>query len=151
MTNDIDRVYWLRVLIVEGIAMATVTVDRRVEWFDTDAAGHHHHSCVVRFVEAAEAELMRQHGVEWLFGRTPRVRHEINYRRRLVFGELVRTTLKVRRIGRTSMTFDFEVEGKDGIAADGSVVIAYSTPDSPSATPWPDEVVTALSPQVVVQ
>ncbi|WP_044487852.1 acyl-CoA thioesterase [Mycobacterium colombiense] len=125
--------------------MAEVTVERRVEWFDTDAAGHQHHSCIVRFVEAAEAELMRRHGLEWLFGRTPRVHHEVNYRRRLWFGELVRTTLRVRRIGQASMTFDFEVEGPHGIAADGLVVIAHSAPDSPSATPWPDEVVTALA------
>jgi len=36
---------------------ASVVVDRRVEWQDTDAAGHYHHSTVIRWVEAAEAVL----------------------------------------------------------------------------------------------
>jgi acyl-CoA thioester hydrolase len=144
--------YWVLIGIDrEGIAMAEVTLERRVEWYDTDAAGHQHHSCIVRFVEAAEAELMRQHGLSWLFGRTPRMRHEINYRRRLWFGDEVRTTLRLNRIGRTSMTFGFEVHGEDGVAADGSLVIAHATPDSPSATPWPDEVLTALSHEVMAK
>ena len=38
-------------------AHAAVLVQRRVEWPDTDAAGHYHHSTVVRWVEAAEAVL----------------------------------------------------------------------------------------------
>jgi len=131
--------------------MAEVTVERRVEWYDTDAAGHQHHSSVVRFVEAAEAELMREHGLSWLFGRTPRVRHEINYRQRLWFGERVQTVLRVRRVGEKSITFDFEVHGENGIAADGSLVIAHATPDSPSATPWPQEVVAELSHEAVAK
>ncbi len=78
--------------------MAKVTIERTVEWFDTDAAGHQHHSCIVRFVEAAEAALLREHDLAWLFGETPRVRHEINYRSRLWFGETVTVTLKVVRL-----------------------------------------------------
>lgn len=51
--------------------MAKVTIERTVEWYDTDAAGHQHHSCIVRFVEAAEAALLREHDLAWLFGETP--------------------------------------------------------------------------------
>ncbi|MCW4354661.1 acyl-CoA thioesterase [Hoyosella sp. YIM 151337] len=131
--------------------MAEVTLERRVEWYDTDAAGHQHHSCIVRFVEAAEAELMRQHGLAWLFGRTPRVRHEINYRKRLWFGEVVQTNLRLRRVGTTSMTFEFEVRGQEGVAADGELIIAHAPPDASSSSPWPAEVVTAFVGEAVAK
>ncbi|MEV6610344.1 thioesterase family protein [Kutzneria sp. NPDC051319] len=121
-----------------------VTIERVVEWYDTDAAGHQHHSVILRWAEAAEAELLRQHGVAWLFGRTPRVRHEVNYRSRLWFGELCKTRFWVESLGRTSLTFAFEVHGSHGLAATGSVVVVHAEPDEGKATPWPEEVVAAL-------
>lgn len=121
-----------------------VTIERRVEWHDTDASGHQHHSAVLRWVEAAEAELLRSRGLAWLFGRTPRVRHEVNYRSRLWFGQVVRIRLWVAGLGRSSMRFDFEVTGATGPAAGGTVVIAHAEPDAPSTVPWPDEVRVAL-------
>src|SRR5689334_5339695 len=45
----------------------------RVEWMDTDAAGIYHNSSVMRFVESAEAELMRQRGLDGYFAVAPRV------------------------------------------------------------------------------
>ena len=33
------------------------SVERTVEWVDTDASGHQHNSAVMRWVESAEAEL----------------------------------------------------------------------------------------------
>ncbi|WP_232241213.1 thioesterase family protein [Kutzneria sp. 744] len=121
-----------------------VTIERVVEWYDTDAAGHQHHSVILRWAEAAEAELLRQHGVAWLFGRTPRVRHEVNYRSRLWFGELCKARFWVESLGRTSLTFAFEVHGSHGLAATGSVVVVHAEPDEGKATPWPEEVVAAL-------
>ncbi|WP_327242177.1 acyl-CoA thioesterase [Streptomyces sp. NBC_01320] len=119
-------------------------VERRVEWYDTDASGHQHHSAVLRWVEAAEAELLRRHGLDRLFGRTPRVRHEVNYRARLWFGETVTTRLRMVGLGRTSLTYAFEVRGREGVAADGTLVVAHAEPDSPAATPWPQDVRDAL-------
>lgn len=115
-------------------------VDHRVEWYDTDASGHQHHSAILRWVESAEAELLRRHGLDGLFGRTPRVRHEVDYRARLWFGETVTTRLRVVRLGRTSLTYAFEVHGREGLAARGTLVVAHAEPDSPSATPWPQKV-----------
>lgn len=127
-----------------------VTIERRVEWHDTDAAGHQHHSVVLRWVEAAEAELLRARGMSWLFGRTPRVRHEVNYHARLWFGELVRIRLWVARVGRASLHYSFEVHGGMGLAADGTVVIAHAEPDAPKAASWPDDVRVALGQGVEV-
>ncbi len=42
---------------------ASTTLQRRVQWIDTDAAGIWHHSNVVRWAEEAEAELHRQLGI----------------------------------------------------------------------------------------
>ena len=121
-----------------------VTIERHVEWHDTDASGHQHNSAVVRWAEDAEAELLRRHELAWLFGRTPRVRHEINYRGRLWFGEPVRIRLCVGEVGRASMRLEFEVSGPRGVAADGVVVIVHAEPDAPSATPWPEAVLAAF-------
>ncbi|HEY0500489.1 MAG TPA: thioesterase family protein [Kutzneria sp.] len=126
------------------VALPEVTIERAVEWYDTDAAGHQHHSVILRWAEAAEAELLRRRGVAWLFGRTPRVRHAVDYRSRLWFGELCRTRFWVESLGRTSLTFAFEVHGSNGIAATGAVVVVHAEPDQDKATPWPAEVVKAL-------
>ncbi|WP_326565151.1 thioesterase family protein [Amycolatopsis rhabdoformis] len=127
------------------LAGPQTTIVRTVEWHDTDASGHQHNSAVLRWAEEAEASLLRGHGLAWLFGRTPRVRHEVNYRGRLWFGDEVRVTMRVARIGRTSLTFGFDVVGPNGAAADGTVVVVHAEPDSPAATPWPDKVLSALS------
>lgn len=82
----------------------SVVVERRVEWTDTDAAGHYHHSTVVRWVEAAEAVLLHRLGLSHLFGSTPRVHFEADYRARLWFGDAVRTELKVTKVGSASCT-----------------------------------------------
>lgn len=121
-----------------------VEIERRVEWVDTDAAGHHHHHAVARWVESAEAELLRQYGLDWLFGRTPRVHYEVDYRQRLWFGDLVRIRLHMARLGEKSMHFGFEVRSANGIAAAGTVVTAFADVTG-SAEPWPTDVRRKLS------
>ncbi|MEV7728841.1 thioesterase family protein [Streptomyces sp. NPDC087917] len=121
--------------------LPSVVVERRVEWPDTDAAGHYHHSTVVRWVEAAEAVLLRRLGLSHLFGSTPRVRFEADYRARLWFGEAVRTELRVTKVGNSSLHYAFTVHGEEGAeAATGLMVIAHSAARSTGATPWPAEV-----------
>jgi acyl-CoA thioester hydrolase len=115
-------------------------IERRVEWSDTDAAGHQHYTAVLRWAEAAEAELLRGLGLAWLFGRTPRVRHEVDYTGRLWFGETVRARLWVERVGRSSARFAFEVHGPNGPAAHGTVTVVHAPPAEQRASAWPDEV-----------
>lgn len=120
---------------------ASVTVQDRVEWVDTDASGHQHHSALLRWVEAAEAELLRRHDLATLFGRTPRVHQEVDHRARLWFGDRVATTLTVTHVGGSSMRYDFVVRRGDGVvAADGHLVIVHARPDDEGAEPWPDQV-----------
>lgn len=128
----------------EPVPLPAVEIQRRVEWVDTDAAGHHHHHAVARWVESAEAELLRRRGLDWLFGRTPRVHYEVDYSRRLWFGDLVRIRLELARLGEKSMRFEFEVHSENEVAARGSVVTAFADPAG-GAEPWPVEVRRALT------
>ncbi|GGQ22979.1 hypothetical protein GCM10010215_54470 [Streptomyces virginiae] len=119
----------------------SVVVERRVEWTDTDAAGHYHHSTVVRWVEAAEAVLLHRLGLSHLFGSTPRVHFEADYRARLWFGDTVRTELRVTKVGSASLHYAFTVRGEQGgEAATGRMVIAHSAAHATGSTPWPADV-----------
>ena len=119
---------------------AAVLVQRRVEWPDTDAAGHYHHSTVVRWVEAAEAVLYERLAISELFGRIPRVRYEVEYTARLWFGDVVDIAFGVGELGRTSITYAFEVRRGSEVAAAGRMVAVSSDPVEGDTEPWPDAV-----------
>jgi acyl-CoA thioesterase FadM len=105
------------------VPAARVTVTRPLEWMDTDAAGIWHHSTTIRFVEHAEHELHRRLGVvDELFGRTPRARLEVDFRRSVRFGDEVATTLAVEAVGSSSITYRFTLELPAGVAAEGRMV-----------------------------
>ncbi|MFJ2809749.1 AMP-binding protein [Kitasatospora sp. NPDC087271] len=126
-------------------APASVAIERRVEWSDTDAAGHYHFSAVQRWAEAAEAALLRRLGLAELFGRIPRVHFEADYRERLWFGDLVRTELRVVRVGGSSLHYAFEVHGPHGLAASGRMSVVHAAPNAKGAEPWPAPVRRALA------
>jgi acyl-CoA thioester hydrolase len=111
---------------------------------DTDAAGHHHNTAVVRFVEAAEAALMRDCGIAGYFGAAPRVRYEADFTAPLWFGQEVTTILMVERIGTSSLTLRFEVWGEEiddrprSLAAAGRYVTVHVPAAHRGAAPWPE-------------
>ena len=133
------------------MAKATGRHTGRVEWMDTDAAGHHHNTAVNRFVESAEAALMRERGLGGYFGSAPRVHFEADYESRLWFGQEVSTTVVLEGIGSTSMSFTFEVWGGqlEGHPAARAAVGRYTTVHVPrgsdGAEPWPEAWVAALT------
>lgn len=117
---------------------AGIIVDRRIEWMDTDAAGQHHNTAIMRLVESAEAALHRQLGiVEETFGKTPRVRAETNFRGRLRFNDVVHVELWVDQVGRTSLRYAFTVRHGSELVADGSLVIVCLDPESETPCEWP--------------
>ncbi|HJT93100.1 MAG TPA: thioesterase family protein [Mycobacterium sp.] len=117
-----------------------VTIERIVEWPDTDAAGHYHHSTVVRWVEAAEADLNERLGVLTLFGVVPRARYEVDYRARLWFRDRVTVTLWVAEVGRSSLRYAFAVRRGDDVAASGAMTVVHIDPAAGRPLPWPDDV-----------
>lgn len=126
------------------------SVDRTVEWVDTDASGHQHNSAVMRWVEAAEAELFRTLNLPDYFPSAPRVHQVISYRSKLWFGQRVTAAVGIQKLGRTSLTYAFEVHGHPhlqsvgGIAAFGTVTVAYVPSGATAAQPWPQEILEAL-------
>ncbi len=133
------------------VPVAVGSTRSRVEWIDTDAAGIYHNSTVVRWVEAAEASLMRSRGLDGYFPAAPRVRYEVDFLAPLFFGQEVVTTVTVARVGRSSMRLEFEVRGEehDGrpayVAARGASVTVHldrSRADhgtGAAAAPWPED------------
>lgn len=117
---------------------ASVTIDRVVDWQDTDAGGHYHHSTVIRWVEAAEAELHATLGLGELFGVVPRVHYEVDYSARLWFRDQVAITLSVGAVGRSSLRYDFEVRRGPDLAATGSMTAVQIDQSTGQTVPWPE-------------
>jgi len=122
-----------------------VTIDRVVEWPDTDAAGHYHHSTLVRWVEAAEADLLDKLGVVQLFGVIPRVRYEVDYTARLWFRDRVAVQLWVADVGRASIRYEFVVRRGDEVAAAGAMTAVRIDPAEGKPAAWPDDVRAVLA------
>ena len=131
-------------------------VERTVEWVDTDASGHQHNSAILRWVEAAEAELFRNLQLPDYFPSAPRVQQVINYKAKLWFGQRVRATVRIEALGRTSLTMGFEVRGEPSgapddatpnagtVAAFGTVTTAHVPQGASTAQPWPEDFVRAV-------
>jgi acyl-CoA thioesterase FadM len=118
---------------------ASMLIQRRIEWPDTDAAGHYHFLTVFRLFEAAEAALHRRLGiVDETFGRTPRVHVEADYHMVLHFQDLVDVEIRVSSLGRTSITYAFQVRQGTSVAAEGRVISVLLDQAEGERLPWPD-------------
>ena len=124
-------------------ARPSVTIERTVEWPDTDAAGHYHHSAVIRWVEAAEAALHERLGLPELFGVVPRVHYEVDYLERLWFRDRVTVRLEAAEVGRTSIRYVFQVDRDGRPAVRGEMVCVRADAEGPVA--WDDDVRRALT------
>lgn len=121
--------------------MANVFVEkiRLLEWMETDAAGHQHYTSAFRWVEECESALYRKLGLpNALFGQIPRVKVQMEYKRRIFFGEEILTRLEVLRVGNSSLEFGFTAHVDGELAAVGNYVIVHSPVIGKGAQPWPD-------------
>jgi acyl-CoA thioesterase FadM len=126
-------------------APASVSLRRRIEWMDTDAAGIYHWTTAFRLAEAAEAELHTRLGIEGItFGRTPRVAVEARFHRPLRFNDEVDVELAVERVGGASVTYRLVITGPEGVAVEGGLTACFVSAAKDGAEPWPDEVRAAL-------
>jgi acyl-CoA thioester hydrolase len=114
---------------------AAISMLRRLEWIDTDAAGHWHNATLWRFVEDAEARLHRDLGIiDVTFGRTPRRRVEAEFLVPLRFDRDATVTLRVAALGRTSATYEVDVADGDVAIATARVVVVFLGLRQPLAT-----------------
>jgi YbgC/YbaW family acyl-CoA thioester hydrolase len=129
---------------------AAITLERRLEWCDTDAAARWHHSTLWRFAEAAEAELHRRLGIlDQTFGHTPRRRVEAEFHTPLQFDDVATIALEVTAVGRTSATHAIDVSVDGRRVASATMVIVFTDAQG-RPRPWPEEVARALRDDVPV-
>ncbi|GAA1162110.1 acyl-CoA thioesterase [Ornithinicoccus hortensis] len=122
-----------------------VRIERQVDWIDTDAAGHYHHSSVIRWAEAAEAELLRRVGAPDLTPTVPRVRYEVDYLDRLYFRDTALVDLWVDKVGTSSLRYGFEVtRAGHGPAARGAMTCVLVDPGTGASAPWPADLARRL-------
>jgi acyl-CoA thioester hydrolase len=114
-----------------------VTVRRRIHWFDTDTSTKEHNSAPLRWMEEAEAELLDKLGlVRELYGHLPRVHVDMDYRFPLRFWDEVEVTVRVSELGRTSITYRFDVRRDGEVAVEGRVTAVHIDENGrPSAIP----------------
>lgn len=102
---------------------ARISIEQRLEWSDTDASGHHHHSAILRMAAVAEAELLESLGLLGaLHGSLPRVHLTVDLRAPVRFRARLDVDLAVAEVGRTSIAFSFKVTADGATVADGRVV-----------------------------
>jgi acyl-CoA thioesterase FadM len=125
---------------------ASITLRRRIEWMDTDAAGIYHWTTAFRLAEAAEAALHTALGVaDRTFGATPRVSVRADFRRSLRFNDAVDVTLRVTAVGRTSVRYALIVTHDDAAAVEGEIAACFIDRETGRAIPWPDDIREALT------
>jgi YbgC/YbaW family acyl-CoA thioester hydrolase len=87
-----------------------VHVERtRVAWVDTDAGGRIHFTAAFRWAEAAETALCRSLGLLEDWGDLPRRAVEAEYLQVLRFEDEIEVELAAERVGRTSVTYAWEI------------------------------------------
>ena len=126
---------------------ASISIERRVQWMDTDAAGIWHHSVVIRWVEEAEAELHRSLGIIGeTFGATPRVHTEFDFVDTLRFDDVVCVTLTVSELGETSVSYQVEVTSGPKTVVTGRLIAVLIDRKSGLKRSWPAHLRLALAP-----
>jgi YbgC/YbaW family acyl-CoA thioester hydrolase len=119
---------------------ASIRIQRRIDWSDTDASGAYHNTAAFRLMEAAETSLVDRLGfLEDVYGRHPRVRLEADFLRPLFFRDLVDVTLRVTEVGRTSVTYDIDIARGGVTCVKGKLVAVFLDRVGGTPQPWPDE------------
>jgi acyl-CoA thioesterase FadM len=119
---------------------ASIMVQRRIEWPDTDASTNYHNTAAFRFIEVAETALLERLGLlEDVYGRLPRVHIEADFLRALRFRDIVDIELGVAAIGKSSITYEFEMRHAGEVAVRGKAVAALLSETGGHPVPWPEE------------
>ncbi|MBV9121877.1 MAG: acyl-CoA thioesterase [Planctomycetes bacterium] len=100
---------------------------RRIEFADTDMAGIVHFANFFRFMESAEQEFLRSRGLsvqlEWEGQHLgfPRVAASCDYCQPARFEDVLEVGVRVSRLGRKSVTYEFEFSRDGTVLARGQV------------------------------
>lgn len=118
---------------------ASIHIQRRIEWSDTDASGHWHNTAALRLIEWAERALLDRLGlVEEIYGELPRVRYEVDYRRPLYFNELADIFLEVVDVRRTSVTYQAKIASDGKLCVEARLIAVLRDGEGRTRT-WPED------------
>lgn len=124
----------------DASAPSSITVQRRIEWSDTDASGYWHNTAAFRWIEVAETTLLQRLGLlEEIYGRMPRVRISAEFRKGLRHKDLVDIELSIAEVGRSSVTYSFRMTSGGTVVAEGTAVAVLLDRAGGRPVPWPDE------------
>lgn len=119
---------------------ASIRIQRRIEWSDTDASGAYHNTASFRLMEAAETALAERLGfLDDVYGRHPRAHIEADFLRPLYFRDLVDVTISVETVGRTSVTYGVEIARGGEPCVRGRLVAVLMDAIGGTPQPWPGE------------
>ena len=123
----------------EGGSRASIVVQRRIEWWDTDAAGHYHFLTAFRLFEAGEIALLSRLRLLDVAGRLPRLHASADFRRVLHLNELVDVTVRVDNVGNTSLTYAFEVHRAGDLCIEGRIITALLEKAGGAKQTWSED------------
>jgi YbgC/YbaW family acyl-CoA thioester hydrolase len=116
----------------------------RVQWVDTDAGGRIHFTAAFRWAEQAETGLRRELGLIEGWGDYPRRRVEAEFLKVLRFDDEIEIRIRPERLGRTSITWAFEITSDGERCVTGRLVVVRVDTDG-RPTPLTDKERAALS------
>ena len=119
--------------------MSSFRTTRRVEFRHTDAAGIIHFSTFFEWMEEAEHEFLRHHGLSVLMRDEegplswPRVSVKCDFKSVVRFEDLVEIEVTLARRGEKSVTYAFRFTHADRLVAEGQMtsVCCRLSPDAP--------------------
>ena len=97
----------------------------RVAWVDTDAGGRIHFTAAFRWAEMAEVGLRRKLGLVDGWGDYPRRRVEAEFLRVLVFEDEIEVRIRPEQLGRTSITWAFEITREGELCVRGTLIVVH--------------------------
>jgi YbgC/YbaW family acyl-CoA thioester hydrolase len=117
---------------------ARIVMQRRIEWWDTDASGNYHNTAAFRLLESAETLLLARLGfLHEVYGRLPRAHVEADFRRPLGFHDLVDVDLRVHSLGRSSITYRVEIRRGDDVCVEITAVAVLLDEARGKPVEWP--------------
>ena len=117
---------------------ASIRLQRRIEWWDTDASGNYHNTAAFRLLESAETLLLGRLGLlHDVYGRLPRARLEADFRAPLQFHDLVDVDLEVASVGRTSITYRMTISRDDVLCVQAKAVAVLLAAARGEPVEWP--------------
>jgi len=126
---------------------------RRVQFYETDAAGIVHFSTFFRYMEEAEHALWRERGLSifppepthgW-----PRVAASFSYQRPLRFEDEFDVRIEITKISTRSLTYGCLITCRGELVAEGGMTIVCVQRDADQtmrAAPIPEAIVARLQP-----